>query len=157
MPATPTDALIQAIVVVWNQKIKSVGNLPALEDTEKVPGANFPYAVVQMGPPEIVSRMSGHTPTEKHLIYEVPVSFRIHTRSEQGASKSAKASAAELGEEVLKAYGGHQTTAPPTPQLATGQHLNTQILREYGVWNGDQTYQWNIEYLFVIDMPIATG
>lgn len=156
MSATASDAITIGIVEVWNAQLSDV--LPALEDTEKAPGSDFPYAVLVLADqPEIVTRMSGHAHTEKHYIYAVPFEFQIYTRSEVGDAKSAKRKAAELMERVLKAFGGHPTTPPATISVPTGRHLNTQLIREFGVREDDLIYQWKIQYLFTIDMPVATG
>jgi hypothetical protein len=99
--------------------------------------------------------MSGLAAGEGRLIQSVPVTFRIHAGSTDTAS--AKTVALTLADAVLKVFGGYPDVAetPETLTLDSGSHVITQYLTDYGIRTGDTNYLWTIEYLFLLDMPVA--
>lgn len=131
----------------------SNGSGHALNDTEAMKGQEFPYCVLDMGAFVVTDKMTGHSATERHWIYDVPVTFNVFANTVSGTS--AKQLAGNLAEEIMKIFGGHPTQAPLAVTLTQGNHLITQLQSEFGVKLGDQEHNWMINYNFKLDLPIA--
>jgi len=53
-------------------------------------------------------------------------------------------------------FGGHPTVAATGAIILTnGKHLITQYQNDFGIRIDDNEYQWVVEYLFRIDVPVA--
>jgi hypothetical protein len=128
----------------------------SLCDRQAAAGNPFPYCVFEQLPGVTINRMSGGVSALRE-IRDVLWSFRIHTRDISGDDRAAKEIAADLAEEVMKVFGGHPTVAASHPALYMdhGKHLITQYQNDYGVRTGDDEYQWIVEYLFRLDVPVA--
>lgn len=127
----------------------------SLNDGEAAPGQPFPYCVFEQPAGTVSSRMSGCTWTEKHIIHDVPWTFRVHASAID--ARSAKDVAASLVDMIMWRFGGHPTKSPSVVTLAAGQIANIQYQTDYGVRTGDDEYQWNVVYLITADVPVATG
>jgi len=127
---------------------------PVLHDQEAGPGQPFPYCVFEQSGGITTDRMSGGTDFIRE-IRDVPWVFRVHARAVDGDDRTAKGIAAALAEEVTKVFGGHPTVAETALTLDNGRHLLTQQQNDYGVKTGDDEYQWNVPYIFRLDVPVA--
>lgn len=132
----------------------STTQFPVLHDEEAGPGQPFPYCVMELETPRVETRMS-NTGNFKRELRSAIVRFNIHAKEVTGDSRSVKQIAACLAEEVVKVFGGHTTSAPATLTLASGQILPAQYVTDYGHRTELDNYQWVIEYLFRIDVPVA--
>ena len=86
----------------------------------------------------------------------MPVSFRIYARANIADSLTAKENAASLSELVMKIVGGHPTVKANPPALDNGSILQIQYQTDYGIRVGDDEYEWVIEYLFQLDVPVKS-
>lgn len=127
---------------------------PVLHDQEAGPGQPWPYCVVEIQKPAVVTRMSGHDKQEKHEIRDVPVEFRVHAREVSSSGKTAKVIAGELADFVLSYFGGHPTAVPKSAALVYGNCLISQYQSHFGTRTGDDEYQMTINYLFRLDVPV---
>lgn len=156
-----TADLSEAITTAWNAStlnttFKALGGTdPVLEDQERTPKGPFPYCTMEAFSPSISSRMSADGSSKRHVI-DVTVVFHVFARVVSGDDRTAKKIAADLAEEVMKVFGGHATISPTgTIALSNGNHLITQKLTDYGIRAGDDEYEWVINYLFRLDVPVA--
>jgi len=128
---------------------------PVLHDQEATPGQPWPYVVMDQLTPRTVERMSGGAGFKRET-RDVTMRLNVHAATVSGDDRSAKEIAADLIAEVMSVFGGHPTTAPTaTLTLDNGNHLITQYQNDYGVRTGDDEYQWIIDYLFRLDVPVA--
>ena len=106
--------------------------------------------------PDVTTRMSFGGANRIREIRDVSVVFRIHARTVDGDSRTGKEIAADLAESITEVFGGHPTTNPTgTITLDNGNHLITDLLRDYGVRTGDDEWQWTLDYRFRLDVPVA--
>ncbi len=127
-----------------------------LNDQEAPAEQPWPYVVMDQPSQNTVERQSGGGGVIKREIRDVIVQFNIHVEIDAGDTESAKETASDLAEEIMKVFGGHPTTSPTgTITLDNGNHLITQYQTDFGVMTGDDEYQWAIQYLFRIDIPVA--
>lgn len=139
---------------LWDEPLRT--RFEALNDGEAMPGTPYPYLVIEQSPDTTVTRMSGHAGVEeKHEIHDAPFQFRIHAKTRDGDSRTAKEIAAELAELVLMKYGGHPTVPPKNLALLNGNVLFARRLADWGVKTGDDEYLWIISYMFKLDVPVA--
>lgn len=155
--------LMEAIVVSWDEAelddqftdnwgSGDVGNFPVLHDAEATGEQPFPYCVYIMGSPSVVSRMSG-IETNRREIRDVP--FEFHVQAKATDADDAKTVAAGLAAAIMAQFGGHPKELPGDLTLANGNALIAQYTNDFGVQTGDDEYQWNINYIFKIDVPVA--
>jgi hypothetical protein len=124
-----------------------------LNDGEATPGNAFPYCVFTVDPGSTITRMSSSTENRKRQTRQVPLIFHVHAQPE--GALTAKEVAANMAEEILKIYGGHPTVVPTDLVLDNGNFLISQIITDYGVRTEDDVYQWVINYMLVVDVPVA--
>ena len=150
-----TADLQQAIVTVWNASNLNTlfealgGQTPILQDQEVIPTQSYPYCVLNQPDLDTETRMSG----SRH-VRNVSQSFSIYAKETTGDSRTPKEIAAYLVEEVMKAFGGHPTETAPDLTLDNGNHLITQYQNDVAIRLGDDQYQWNIDYVFKLDVPV---
>lgn len=139
-------------------------NFPVLHDQEAAPGQPFPYCVMEMGNPRVVTRMS-KTAQAKWEIRDVTCQFKVHTRlkpdpdqsNDPTDTRSPKEIAAYLVNEILKVFGGHPTQAPTTLTLDNGNFLIAQYDTDYPTRTGDDEYRWTVSYNFRLDVPVMVS
>lgn len=155
--------VIAAVVVSWdeanldedftgNWASGDVDNYPVLHDAEAGPKQPFPYCIFVLGALSVVSRMSGMD-TNRREIRDVPLEFHIHAKAT--SADDAKTVAAGLAEAVMAQFGGHPSELPGDLTLANGNALITQYTNDFGIRTGDDEYQWNINYILKVDVPVA--
>lgn len=148
--ASSLDATFKAL---WGAEFVAT-DYEVLHDSEATPGQPFPYCVLESSAPGTVARMSGGIDALRE-IRDIPLIFNIHASTVTGDSRTAKEIAATLAEEVMKVFGGHPTQAPSgVITLDNGNHLITEYQNDYGIRTGDEEYQWRIDYLFRLDVPV---
>jgi len=165
--AIGTAALHKAIMSIWStsgldaafQALWPSGTETSqfytLHDQEASPGHPWPYAVFDQMSVDVTNRMSDDGDGDRREIRETTFAINIYAREIAGDSRSAKAIAATLAEEVMKYFGGHPTESPSSLTLDSGNHLITQFLNEYGDRIGDEEYRWMIIYSIRTDVPVA--
>lgn len=127
---------------------------PVLHDQEASPDQPFPYVVMDRVTPKTTSRMSG----AEGFKYETrDVVLRLNVHAAASGVWSAKEVAALLVSAVMEKFGGHPTVAatPRTLTLENGHNVLIQYQNDWGVRTGDDEYQWIIELLFRLDVPVA--
>jgi len=129
------------------------GEAPVLQDQEATPGQSMPYCVTSLYSSTTTDRMSAGV-SSLWEVRDTAVTFRVFATSVSG--NTAKATAADLAEEIMKVFGGHPTVAA-TGELAldNGSCLITEYQNDYPIRAGDEQYEWVIEYLFRCDVPVA--
>ena len=161
-------ALHKAIVAAWSAAgldakfntywtTDSQSRYPVLNDTDATPGQEFPYCVYEIDDAPITVRMSGIDPDNtniKQAIRDVPLHFMIYTKIDSD-SETAKELAADLMEEVTKVFGGHPDTSPDGLTLDSGEHVITQYENDNAERQGDEEWQWTIDYIVKLDVPLA--
>ena len=157
--------IVKAVNTLWNSSglddlftvhwsASEITKFEALNDSEASPGQAWPYCVVEMPVPEIVTRMSGGEPGENWHTRDVPCTFHVYATEISGDARTAKQIAAYFAEEIMKVFGGHPTV-PSTPMnLDVGNVLLSQYQSDYCVRVGDEEWQWLINYIFRIDVPV---
>lgn len=136
----------------WSVADRSIYEV--LNDGEGAPQQPFPYCVFGQTVGITTARMTGHSVNEKHEIHDVPFEFRIHARVIDGDSRTSKEIAATLAEAVIQEFGGHPTVRPQSMTLDNGIYLIAQLLNDVGIRVSDDVYQWNLSYLFRLDIPV---
>ncbi len=126
-----------------------------LNDGAAGPAQPMPYCVFEQSAGSTVARMTGSTRNIKREIQNVPFEFRVHARTKDGDSRTAKEIAAFLVEEIMKVFGGHPTVTPSVLTLDQGNSLLVQYQSDYGVRTGDDEYQWIVSYNILVDSPVA--
>ena len=150
-----------AFTALWSTADKSRYE-SALEDTEAAQGMPFPYCVFTALSGTTVGRMSGAAGDAESVnreLREVPVHFRIHTRTRDDDGRMAKEIGADLADSIMQVYGG-ALKAGSGAELTTmgeGAHVRTQYQTDYGLPEGDDNWLWIVSYIFTVDMPVATG
>lgn len=131
-------------------------NFPVLHDQEASPNQPHPYCVMdQISTGTTTTRMSSGV-NGIRVIRDVPVKFNIYAKEVSGDSRTAKAIAAYLAEELMKVFGGHPTESPSgSVTLSNGNHLITQYQNDYCMRIDDDEYQWTVYYNFKLDVPVA--
>lgn len=165
--AVASASLHKAIIKVWNnstldsifQALYKSGvessEFSVLNDQEASPEQPFPYCVFEQSPGSVEGRMSG-SGSCLYEIRDIPWEFRIHARRISGNSKTPKGLSAYLAEEVMKVFGGHPAVKPTSLSLDSGSHLTTIYQNDYGIRTGDNEYQWNVLYIFRLDVSVTT-
>lgn len=149
--ASTLDATFQAL---WDSGV-TASQYEVLNDQEAPPAQPFPYVVMNQTSQNTTGRMSGGASALRE-IRDLSVTFNVHARAVSGDSRTAKEIAAAMAEEVLKVFGGHPTASPTgTLKLDNGNHLITQYQSDFGVRTGDDEYQWVINYVMRVDVPVA--
>ena len=124
-----------------------------LNDGEAAPGTPLPYVVYDAPEPNIVSRMTGHSASEKHHVRDAEISFRVF--AEQTDDDSAKEFASDLAAEIMEVFGGHPTETPSSLTLDNGVVLINQYQSDFGVRVDDEVHLWTVRYIFKLDIPVA--
>ncbi len=148
--ASGLDALFQAL---YNAGVDS-SEFTVLNDQEGAPGQPFPYCVFQQSLGLTTSRMSGPGACLRE-IRDTPWDFKVHAKAVSGDSRTPKGIAAYLVDEIMKVFGGHPTINPTDLSLDNGNFLITQYQNDFGIRTGDEEYQWNLSYIFRLDVPVA--
>jgi len=152
--------LHKAIVAAWNQAgldqeftvywpDSARGNFPVLLDNQAAPGQPLPYCLFQQRVWSVNHRASGQGGSK----IEVPVTFVVCCKEVGGLG--AKQIAASLADKVKGVFGGHQTQPPQGLQLDYGEVLLSQLEGEYGIREEEDVFQWLLEYLFHLDVPVV--
>jgi hypothetical protein len=155
-----TADLDTAIVAAWNASSLDTtfaalgGTSPLLWDEEAPAGQAFPYCVMETVDVSREARMSSLVGTRE--VRRVNKKFSVLAKEVSGDSRTAKEIAAYLVEEVMKVYGGHPTQVPTgVVTLSNGNHITTFYDTDMGIRIEDTIYQWDISYLFIVDVPVA--
>lgn len=127
---------------------------PVISDQEAPTGQPFPYCVLDQGTSFTQSRDSGVSLINQE-IRDVGLVFNIHARSIADDSRTPKEIAAFLAEEVMGVFGGHPVTPPTEITLANGRYIITQYQTDFGIYTGEDEFQWVVDYLFRVDIPVA--
>ncbi len=130
-------------------------DFPALHDGEATPKQPFPYCVMEADPTTTTDRMSDGVDSLRE-IREVPIRFNIQATTVENDSRSEKEIAGFLAEEVMKVFGGHATATPASLSLTSGSYIWTEFVSDYGVKTDENMYQWIINYLIKVDLPVKT-
>lgn len=150
--ASGLDAVFQSL---WSVTVDAT-QFPVLHDQEASPQQPFPYVVMDQSKNKTTSRMSDVGALGRREIRDVTVRFNIHAQDVSGDARSAKEIAAYLMGKLMEVFGGHPTTAGTgTIVLTNGNHLITQYQNDWGVRTGDREYQWVVDYMFRLDVPVA--
>jgi len=160
-----TAALHKAIMTVWNDSgldttFKALwpsgtetSQFYTLHDQEASPGHPWPYAVFDQMAVSVVNRMSDDS--NRKEVRDTTFAINVYAREVVGDSRTAKAIAATLVEEVMKFFGGHPTESPSDLVLENGNYLITQYLNDFGDRIGDEEYRWMVVYSIRTDIPVA--
>ncbi len=148
--ASTLDASFKAL---WDADVDTT-EFPVLHDQEATPEQPFPYCVYEISSSSTTDRMSGVGSTIRE-IRDVSWVFHIHAREVDGDGRTAKEIAAELAEEVMKVFGGHPTVAATDLSLDNGGFLISTYQNDMGIKTGEDEYQWNVIYIFKVDVPVA--
>ena len=138
---------------LWGSSV-TASEFPVLHDQEAGPGQPFPYCVFEQSVGSTIDRMSGGVSALRE-IRDIPWSFHIHAKRISADPRSAKEIAAELAEDVMKEFGGHPTVKAQDLVIDIGNVLVNQYQGDYGVRTGEEEYQWIVNYVFKIDVPVA--
>ncbi len=143
------DALFTAY---WDPTL--VGVFPVLVDREQAPTGPMPYCVLEISASTGTIRSTSAETNYRREIRVYPVSFTVQARA-FASSKSAKAIAQELAEEITKVFGGHPTVAP-TAGLALDNGGLIQISYQNDIESdfGEQEHAWQVQYNFTADSPV---
>ena len=143
------DALFQA---KWNEADRS--KYATLNDAEAAPGTPFPYTVFEAAQPSTDIRMSGRARKQKYHVDDQTWTFSVYAIPEE--SKSSKVVASELGDEILKVFGGHPTEEPQTGgmELDNGSVLLVQYQYDHFERQADNVWKWSVEYKIKTDKPV---
>lgn len=157
-----TADLHKAIRTTWNASTLNA-SFRALRDNEVTgvvltdrmgfAGEAFPYCVFEHSSGTTTDRMSNGASALSE-IRDVLINFHVHARSISGDSRTSKEIAAFLGEEIMKVFGGHSTQAPASITLDNGNHLITQYQTDFGIWTGEDEYEWVVGYIHRLDIPV---
>jgi hypothetical protein len=125
----------------------------AFNDAEAAPGTPFPYVVFAAERPSVQIRMSSRGKQKRH-INDQTWTFEVYAVPADG--KSAKQVAAELGEEILKVFGGHPENEPSTDEmeLDNGNVLLVQYQTDHFERQSDEVWKWFVEYKIKTDTPV---
>jgi len=155
-----TADLHKAIFTAWNASgLNAIfqalgGDTIILWDSEALPGQSYPYCILEEPTPSIKTRMSGSGSIGHHE-KDIAQRFFIFASEVDDDVRSAKEIAAYLAEEVLKVFGGHPTVAPTAVlTLDHGNHVVTQYNADFGAKTSAKDYQWIIDYVFKVDVPV---
>lgn len=164
--AVGTADLYKAINTAWDasginatfRALWALGVVPGeflvLNDQEAIAEQPFPYVVMDEVGSEDIANMSFGTDS-KMEIRDVEVRFNVQARIVEGDSRTSKEIAAFLVEEIMKVFGGHPTVRPTEAiELDNGDHLITQFVNDFAIRTGDDEYQWIVQYLFRLDIPV---
>lgn len=158
--------LHKAINIVWDasdlnaaftdlwESVVTVSDFVVLNDLEGGPSQPFPFCVYEQLGLNVVSRSSGGTSALRQ-IHDIPWSFHVHARKRDGDSRTAKEIALTLAEEIMKVFGGHPTVTPTGLTLDNGNFLIASFQDDFGFRNGEDEWQWNVNYIFRVDVPVA--
>lgn len=141
-------ALFQA---KWNEADRSI--YATLNDAKAAPGTPFPYVVFEATQPSIDARMSG-SGRQKYHVDDQTWTFSVYAIPE--GSKSSKVVASELGDEILKVFGGHSTEEPQANgmELNNGRVLLVQYQYDHFERQADNVWKWSVEYKIKTDKPV---
>lgn len=134
----------------WSVSVQS--SFTSLNEGEASPGQPFPYCVFNLSEGEVATRMTGEAWNEQQQIRDQLCSF--HVFAKPITAMSAKESAAMFAELIIGLFGGHPTQQPQELELDHGAVLLQQYQRDYPIRVGDAEYEWVIDYLFRLDVPV---
>lgn len=150
--ASGLDATFRAL---WTAAEIATGDFLTFHDQEAMPDQPFPYCVMNDTPVSGVSRMSGEGDDQLQEIRDIGVTFNVYAGLVDGDSRTAKEIAADLAEEIMKQFGGHPTdAAAQTLSLDNGNVLLVEYQSDYPVLASENIYQWIIEYVIRVDVPV---
>jgi len=135
----------------WAEADRSI--YVTFNDAEAAPGTPFPYVVFEANPPSTQIRMSGSGSQKFHVDDQT---WMISVYAVPESTKSAKVVAGELGEEIMKVFGGHPTVEPSadTMELDNGSVLLVQYQYDHFERQADNVYKWSAEYKIKTDKPV---
>ncbi len=151
----------KAVVAAWaaadlDSKFTDLsGGTPVLNYGEAAPELIQPYVVWDFSSPDVETRMTGGSATLNREIRSGSLKFNVHTKQVDGDSRKSAEIAAYLIEEIMKVFGGHPTDSPADLSLDVGDLLNMQYARDYCVQTDHNNYQWVLEYMVTVDVPVA--
>jgi hypothetical protein len=144
------DSLFRTL---WDSTVEA--NYQSLSDKIAEPKQPFPYCVVEVMKPHIVTRMTGDEDTKRH-IREVMITFRVWAVKIANDARSAKMMAADLAEEIMKLFGGHPVVKPKvTLTLSNGGVINMQYQSDWSEPAELYRCSHEITYKAVIDVSVA--
>jgi hypothetical protein len=149
--ASTLDATFQALY----KSGVSASEFHVLNDGIAGAGQPWPYCVYEVIAGTTTDRMSSVNDGFTREIHDIFCEFRVHARTVEGDSRTPKEIAAFLIEEIMKVFGGHPTQSPTGLTLDNGNFLISQYQSEIGFEIENSRYQWNIQYLFRLDVPQA--
>lgn len=138
---------------LWKRDVRDSQEFPTLHDQQAGPDQPFPYCVYEIRAGVTVSRMTSSSKTGRREIRDNIALFRIHAKEQD--KTSAKKIASDLLDSVLQVYGGHPTVSPRSLDLNYGNFLLAQYQNDYGIRTGAEEYQWILEYVMRLDVPVA--
>lgn len=127
-------------------------DFPVLHDTEAGGEQPWPYCICEVQSGTVSDRMSKGT-NDLWTTRDVPGTFKVYAPEVVGDSRSAKQIAADLGEEVMKVFGGHPDVTPEEMTLDNGNHLVTLYQNDFSIREYDAHWMWMVSYVFRIDVP----
>lgn len=156
----------EALVTAWNASTLNTifkaywssanqSEFVVLHDKEASPAQPFPYVIFEIGTPNTVNRMSSGDADHRRETRSIPVTFKVYSREIPASGKSAKVLAKDLVEEVVKIFGGHPVTAPTSLTLTHGEVLQSTYKDDFSARLDDQIFQWDVNYEFLVDVPVA--
>ncbi len=125
-----------------------------LDDQEAAAEQPFPYCVMDQTSSATTDRMSG-TGDSLWEVRDVSVSFNVQARRRAGDARTAKEIAVALAAEIMKVFGGHPVESPAELSLDNGNFLLAEYQNDFGIRTGEDEYQWRVDYLFRLDVPVA--
>jgi hypothetical protein len=129
-----------------------------LNDQEASPEQPFPYCVLEVIiKPRSISRSSGVNSIKiNRKIQEFLITFHVHADKVEGDTRSSKAIASHLAEEVMKVFGGHPTVAPTVDlELSHGDGVSMTLQTDYALRTQLYRYDWVVSYIFRADIPVC--
>lgn len=156
----------EALVIAWNASTLNAifkshwssanqSEFVVLHDKEAAPAQPFPYTIFEIGTPTTVNRMSSGDKEHRRETRLIPVTFKVYSREIPSSGKSAKVLAKDLMEEVIKIFGGHPDTPPTSLTLTHGKVLQSTYKDDFSARLDDQIFQWDVNYEFLVDVPVA--
>lgn len=140
---------------LWASSVTS-SDWEVLHDAEASDDQPFPYVVFEIGVPNTIERMSGNDENDVLMeVRDVPLSFSVYARKISGDGRTAKQIAGDLAEEIMKTFGGHPSESPSALTLDNGTALLVEHQTDYGVRQGEDEWQWVVDYVVRVDVPVA--
>lgn len=163
--------LMQAISTAWTDQgldtlFKSLWSASERDDYASLnffqagPNTPIPYGILEIGETTTQDRMSG-TSSDLRDIRRTDFVLSANVINRQATlgtghsdPRTQKEIAADMAEEIMKVYGGHDEQSPVGLTLATGCFIDNFYQRDFGIQMGDR-YTWRVEYRVLLDVPVV--